>query len=111
MSADPEALRQAEIKAHIAATRAELGETVEALAAKTQVKARAEDAARDALSGLKNRVLAVPLRLRAEAGQLVHRGSAVVRPVRRRLAVFAVLAGVLTALLTALRPLAWGRKR
>lgn len=111
MSADAEALRQAEIKAHIAATRAELGQTLEALAAKTQVKARAEDAARDALSGLRNRALAVPSRLWAEAGQLVHRGSAVVRPVRRRLAVFAVLAAVLTAMLAAFRSLTWGHKR
>ena len=56
----------AELRAEIAATRADLGQTIEALSAKTDVKARAKGAASDAVEQTKEKVRAV----RDEAGQV-----------------------------------------
>jgi Protein of unknown function (DUF3618) len=55
-----------ELRAEIAATRADLGQTIEALSAKTDVKARAKGAASDAVEQTKEKVRAV----RVEAGQV-----------------------------------------
>ena len=49
----------AELRAEIAATRADLGQTIEALSAKTDVKARAKGAASDAVEQTKEKVHAV----------------------------------------------------
>jgi hypothetical protein len=114
MSAESETTRQVELREHIAATREELGQTLEALAAKTNITARAEDAPRDAASRLKIGLLSLPIGLaslpiRVATGivTLWRRGYSSytkVPPNRRRLSIAAVLSGGVTALLAVTRP-------
>lgn len=99
MSEQPEPVQAPELKADIAATRAELAETLAALAAKTQVKARAEDAAKNALRQTKDELVSIPARALGGVNTLFQRLRARTTPVQRRLSVAAVLAGLLSALL------------
>lgn len=92
------------LQARILADRADLARTVEALAAKTRLRARTRRTAHDAADEVKAAVEAMPRRLGRWVGRSV--GSA-----RRRLAVVAVLAGVITVLLTAVRPRIGGSTR
>jgi hypothetical protein len=59
-----------ELRSEIAATRADLGDTVEALAAKTDVKARARHAVGDAADQAKQKVAAASDRAARAAGAL-----------------------------------------
>jgi hypothetical protein len=59
-----------ELRNEIAATRADLGETVEALAARTNVKARARHAVGDAADQAKQKVAAASGRAAQAAGAL-----------------------------------------
>lgn len=111
MSTQFETNRQVELRAHIAATRAELGQTLEALAArthvKTRVKARAKDAARDTVSRVKIETMSLPLRASSGIATLWRRGYAgysSVPPNRRRLSIAAILSCGVTALLAVTRP-------
>jgi len=90
---------QAELHADIAATRAELWETLAALAAKTQVKTHVKEAARNSVANLKDRSAAFSSQLRAQTGS--HRSQ---------LSVAAVAAGGLTALTAVLAAIRSGKK-
>jgi hypothetical protein len=92
----PEA-EQAEIRVRIAADRENLGQTIEALAAKSQVGARAKGAARDTavtavtagrrLATMPAHVLAaVPAHVLSGAATVWQRGMTATRPVRQRVA-------------------------
>ncbi|MFD0820688.1 DUF3618 domain-containing protein, partial [Micromonospora zhanjiangensis] len=61
---DPEALRQ-----NIRRTRAELGETVQALAGKADVKARIKDSAAQASARVRSRAAEKTALVREQAGQ------------------------------------------
>jgi len=114
MSSDlpPTAQREA-LNADITATRAELGRTLEAIAAKTQVKTRAKQAARETVDdvrqaaretaiGVGHRVSVTTSKARAEATGWWQRLRAL--PARQRLSVAAVLgAGVLSAAFAVVR--------
>lgn len=107
MSTEFETNREAQVRAHIAATRAELGETLEALAAETRVKARAEHVTRDTVSGLKIGLMSFPLRAASSLAALWRRGSTnygKMPPTQRRLSTAAVASGAVTALLAVTRP-------
>ncbi|NUR26059.1 MAG: DUF3618 domain-containing protein [Catenulispora sp.] len=107
MSTQFESNSQDELRAHIAATRAELGETLEALASRTRGKARAKDAARDTASRVKIETISLPLRASSGIAALwrrAHAGYSSVPPNRRRLSIAAVLSGGAAALLAATRP-------
>jgi hypothetical protein len=107
MSTESETTRQVELRAHIAATREELGQTLEALAAKTHVTARAEDAARDVASRVKIGLLSLPTRAAGAIASLWRRGYGSYRkvpPSRRRLSIAAALSCGATALLAVTRP-------
>jgi hypothetical protein len=99
-SSDPQALR-----AEIERTRAMLGETISALAAKTDVKARARSAAGEAATGVRNQLQdagrVVTGRYRGLETQARHAGRRIASaPVPRAalLAGAAALAGLLVAL-------------
>lgn len=101
-----------EIRAEIAETRAQLGDTVEALAAKTDVKARAKEAAEGAKARLGGTVSTGARVVHARAHQLAEKANspqvrrAVERvrvQVRRRPVPFAVGAGALVLALLAMR--------
>jgi hypothetical protein len=94
-SEQPEAAQRAALNADITATRAELGQTLEAIAAKTQVKNRAEQAARDTFAGVENRVAVGASRALNEVGAGWRRIRGL--PARTRLSVVAVLGGALSA--------------
>jgi hypothetical protein len=94
---------EAELKADITATRAQLGQTLEALAAKTHVKTRAKDAARDGITDLKRRGLEVASRARAEAVSAGRRIRGFAGTRKGQLSAAAVLAGTVTALVVTIR--------
>lgn len=79
-------MEAAALRADIATRRADLGRTVEALAAKTHVSARAQDAARGLVGGGRDGLVALPSKARSGAVGLWQRGFGAVAPVRRRLA-------------------------
>jgi len=60
-----------ELRAEIRRTRAELGQTIEALAAKTDVKARAKGAAADAADTVRARAEVVRARVRRRPAPVV----------------------------------------
>ena len=96
MSSEMPAMSEREaLNADIAATRSELGRTLEAIAAKTQVKTRAKQAAQETLVGVKDRVSAGASEVRSGAAGWWQRLRGL--PARSRLSVLAVSAGTLSA--------------
>lgn len=96
MSSEMPAMSQREaLHADITATRAELGRTLEAIAAKTQVKTRAKHAAQETLVGVKDRVSAGASEVRSEAAGWWRRLRGL--PTRSRLSALAVFGGALSA--------------
>lgn len=89
----PTAQREA-LNADITTTRAELGQTLEAIAAETQVKTRAKEAARETAVEMKHKISDGTAKARAEAASWWHRFRGL--PARQRLSVAAVLAGMLS---------------
>lgn len=96
MSSEKPAMSEREaLNADITATRSELGRTLEAIAAKTQVKARAKQAAQETLVGVKDRVSAGASDVRSGAAGWWQRLRGL--PPRSRLSVLAVSTGALSA--------------
>lgn len=96
MSSEVPAMSEREaLNADITATRAELGRTLEAIAAKTQVKTRAKQAAHETLVGVKDRVATGASEVRSGAAGWWHRVRGL--PPRSRLSALAVFAGALSA--------------
>lgn len=83
------------LNADITATRAELGRTLAAIAAKTQVKVRAKQAAQETLVDVMGRVSAGASEVRSGAAGWWQRLRSL--PARSRLSVLAVFAGALSA--------------
>lgn len=110
-SETPMTTQQAELEVDIAATRAQLGRTLEALMAKTHVKTRAKDAIREDFVGLKRRTFEATSRARDDAAGLARRVRSSARTRTGRLSATAVLAGVITALLVAVRSKLEGDRR
>jgi hypothetical protein len=99
MTSQPEPAPAAELKTDIAATRADLAQTLAALTAKAQVKARAGDAAKNALSRTKGELVSIPGRVLGGVDNLFRRTRSMTTSTQRRLSAGAVLAAGLTALL------------
>lgn len=92
----PATAQREALNADITTARAELGRTLEAIAAKTKVKTRAKQAAREAAVGAKDRVAAGAQEVRTEVvgwWQPLRRLSA-----RQRLSVAAMLAALIGGL-------------
>jgi hypothetical protein len=92
-----------ELREEIATTRAELGDTIEALAEKMDVKSRMAHAATDARQRIRTRSQELAKRTRATARETVHQAAVLGRRYRVPLIAIAVSAVALGAVVAARR--------